>query len=392
MQSSSDNPASDGYRRQGHDPGSRAVEGYAKGPNRRRGCGCWGWAFIALIALVLSALVVSASAFAGWNAGIGVARENATLTSEAEFQEQCERIGSDIDAGKGQLVKTRIDFLLKQTPMPPCLTDHLPRATALVALQEPSPALAPTATLVVTATPQPTVVVVRATATVAAEPPIEYDLDDLLAEAQNDVALQNYQRAIDTLDAIIAIEEDYQRDQIRSMYFAALKAEAHILFRSGRLSEAIIMTGRAVAYGDIAELNYERFIASLYLDGLRLKAANPGESVRNFSSIVYENGLGNYMSGKVIGELQEAHRNYGDVFANQGDHCRARDQYEAALALQPASSSIRRSTVADQRDRASEACDGVPVGPAETTAAVTRPATPAGIGIRPSPAPVGQTG
>ena len=391
MQTSPDNPAGDGYRRQGHDPGTWAVAGYAKGPNRRPGCGCWGWALIALIGLVLSALVVSASAFAGWNAGIGVARENATLTSEAEFQEQCERIGSDIDAGKGQLVKTRIDFLLKQTPMPPCLTDQLPRATALVVSKEPSPTLAPIATRVVTATPQPTAAI-QATATVAAEPAFEYDLDGLLAEAQNDVALQNYQRAIDTLDAIIAIDEDYQRDQIRSMYFAALKAEAHILFRSGRLSEAIIMTGRAEAYGDIAELNYERFIASLYLDGLRLKAANPGESVRNFSSIVYENGLGNYMSGKVIGELQEAHRNYGDAFAYQGDHCRARDQYEAALALQPASSSIRRSTVADKRDRASEACDGVPVGPAETKAAVTRPATPAGIGIRPSPAPVGQTG
>ena len=392
MRSSPENPTSGGYRQQPNDTRSGSVAGYAQSQRGGLGCGCWGWIFFALIGLVVSVLIVAASAFAGWNAGIGVARENATRASAAEIQVQCEYIRSDIDAGNRQLVQTRIDFLLKQTPMPPCLTDHLPRATALVALQEPSPTLAPAATRVVPATPQPTVVVVRATATVAAEPAIEYDLDELLAEAQNDVALQNYQRAIDTLDAIIAIDGDYQRDQIRSIFFAALKAESHILFRTGRLTEAIIMTGRAEAYGDIAELNYERFIASLYLDGLRLKAANPGESVRNFSSIVYENGLGNYMSGKVIGELQEAHRNYGDVFAYQGDHCRARDQYEAALALQPASSSIRRGTVSDQRERASEACDGVTVGPAETTAAVTRPATPAGIGIRPSPPPVGQTG
>ena len=164
--------------------------------------------------------------------------------------------------------------------------------------------------------PLPTI---AATVPPTAESTFEYDLDALLDEAQIDTGRQNYRRAIDTLDAIIAIDGEFQSERVNSMYFEALTAQAQTLYRTGKLSEAIVVTGRAEAHGDIGQLNYERSIARSYLDGQRLKVINPGESVRLFSNIVYTFEHGDYMNGQILAELQEAHYNYGDAFAFQGD-------------------------------------------------------------------------
>ena len=151
------------------------------------------------------------------------------------------------------------------------------------------------------------------------------------------------------------------------------------------------MTARAESHGDVGGLNYERHVAETYLNGLRLKVANPGESVQLFNIVVYQLGHGDYRNGQVLTELQEALRNYGDAFAFQGDHCLARDQYEAALNLNPAHSNILRGTVTAKRDDALAVC---PVAPANQAgpAAASNSEQPVGVGRRPSPVPVGQNG
>ena len=336
---------------------------------------------VSFVCIGLAALIALASAYAGWNSGIAVARENATATGEADAREQCERIRVDMDAGNQQLLQTRLAYLLMMTPAPPCLGDIVPSATALYQQSQPSvtppprEAIQPTAT-----TPSQAAIAV---ATIDNGP--VYDLDALLLEAQADIVSQEYQRAVDTLDAIIALDERFQHDRVRELLFAALTSQATALFRSGRLSEAILTTGRAENYGDVEGLTYERVVAELYLRGLQLKIANPGEAVRLLSVIVYEHRLRNYMNGQIMTELQGAHRNYGDALAFRGDHCRARDQYEAALALQPASSSLSRATIMDKRDQSNALCPA----PNPTSASGQ---TRVGVGVRPSPAPVGQTG
>lgn len=347
----------------------------------RRRLGCWFWAIVCFVCIVLALLIALASAYAGWNSGIAVARENATATGEADTRVQCERIQVDMEAGNQQLLQTRLDYLLMMTPAPPCLGEIIPRATALYLQSQP------------TATPQPRepaqpVATMPSQAAIAAatiEDGSVYDLEALLLEAQADIVSQQYQRAVDTLDAIIAVDENFQRDRVRELLFAALTSQATRLFRSGRLSEAILTTGRAENYGDVEGLNYERAVAELYLRGLQLKIANPGEAVRLLSVIVYEHRLGNYLNGQIMTELQGAHRNYGDALAFRGDHCRARDQYEAALALQPTGTAISRATLTDKRDKSNELCPD----PNQTSAPGQ---TRVGVGLRPTIAPVGQTG
>ncbi|MCY4018054.1 MAG: hypothetical protein OXG39_01475 [Chloroflexi bacterium] len=356
----------------------------------RQGRGCLLWAMVVFVCIMAAALTALAFAYAGWHSGIAVARENATATGEAETREQCERIRADMDAGNQQLLQTRLAYLLMMTPAPSCLSEIIPSATALYQQSQPTAIPQPTEPV------QPVATLPSQAATAAAtidNGPV-YDLEALLLEAQADIVSQAYQRAVDTLDAIIAVDESFQRDRVRELLFAALTSQATGLFRSGRLSEAILTTGRAENYGDVEGLNYERAVAELYLRGLQLKIANPGEAVRLLSVIVYEHRLGNYLNGQIMTELQGAHQNYGDALAFRGDHCRARDQYEAALALQPAVTAIGRATVRDKRDKSNALCPAPnqtdSSGQTGTTAG--NESARAGVGVRPSPAPVGQTG
>ena len=222
-------------------------------------------------------------------------------------------------------------------------------------------------------------------------------MDALLVEAEAQLSEQNYQDAIDTLDAMIAIDENFQRTKIESLYFNALTSEATRLFHTGSLAEGIVITGRAEAYGDILGLNYERFIAQLFLDAVRLKITNPAESVRLFGRIAYEQGLTNYLNGQVMTELQEAYANYGNSLSEQGQFCSARDQYNASLQLQPSVTNILRSDVTGKRDSAEQACTGaapagdstpiqVDSGDGSTTQPLPTPIPTVGI------APVGQQG
>lgn len=364
--------------------------GHAK-PRRgigRLGCLIWG-----MVGLLLAGMMVAGAAFAGWNSGISLARRHATVTAAAELARQCDHLQTDLAAGKARLAQRRIEFLRQRALAPTCLIELVPRATALYLDSLPSAAPQPT----LTATPQPTIAASRIQPTIAAidDRPYDYDLDVLLAEAEADMDLRNYQAAIDTLDAISAIDESFRTDHVDDLHFIALTEQASALFRSGRLAEGIVLARRAETYGDVQtlELNYEWYIAELYLNAQRLKIANPAESVRLFSQIVYDNGLRTYQNGLVISELQEAHRHYGDALSWRGEPCQAQGQYQAALDLRASPSRIDRASVRAQRDQAAQACDGAAVSPSSSTA-LPDSGEPTSAPIRPTATivPVGQTG
>lgn len=366
------------------------------------GPGCIMWGIVGMFSVLLAGALVIISAFVGWNSGITIARSNATATLAAEVQVQCEQMQTSIESRNTGLLQRRIEFLELQTPSPECLTIYIPTATALYIQSLPTETFTPTETPSPTITLSPEATqVVEFTPTDEAIPTdtnslFDYDLDALLAEAESQLSQQQYQDAIDTLDAIIAIDENFQRTNVETLFFSAMTAEATRLFRTGKLAEGIVLTGRAEAYGDIQGLNYERFIAQLFLDAQRLKITNPAESVRLFNRIAYEQGLINYLNGQVITELQEALVNYGNSLSEQGNFCAARDQYTVALELQPIVSNISRGDVIGKRDSATQVCStgATPVGGSTPIDGETSGDTNAVPTIQPSPtiAPVGQQG
>ena len=211
----------------------------------------------------------------------------------------------------------------------------------------------------------------------------DYDLDALLAEARADLSARDYPAAIDTLEAIIGLDGDFKREHVRGLALQALSAQALLLYRSGKLSEAVVLTDRAEVYGDIGELNYERYVAEQFLTGQRYKTTNPALAVLRFNEIYYQHNP-NYMNGQIVGELQDALRYYGDALAFQGDACQARDQYAAALALYPTYSPVSRGELNARQQQAALDC-GTQQPPLGQNGNGQPRGTPQAIGVRATP-------
>ncbi len=327
-------------------------------PKRRGpGASCLLWLLGACFCLLVAGVAILGGVYAGWNTGLATARAQAAVAAASYARQQCERIPADLEAGKLPLARSRLEDLRALPQTPACLPIFAPTATAAASLAslQPSPSASPWRQPTRAPTEAPVITPPMRPATVASD--AEYDLEALLAEARRDLGEHDYASAIDTLDAIISLDPDFQRELVRRLILDALKAQALGLFRSGNLSEAIILTERAESFGDIGELNYERLIALLYLDGQRLKRANPALAAQKLRQIVYDYGSASYMNGAVIGELQEALLYYADALAFQGDACPALEQYESALSLQPGYSRVSPGELAAKRDAARVACN-----------------------------------
>lgn len=371
---------------------SVAIVNHAKRGRQRRGLTCLLWGFGVFACMLIGGGIVIGAVYAGWHSGLATARANSAEATQAEIQIQCRRIPQDLAEGSLGLAQSRFEDLANLPQTPDCLPLWAPMATAAY-LAAASPTPKPTSTAVIqptapstetapTSAPMATALVEEAAA--------DFDLDALLQEAQAAIRQNDYATAIDTLDAIISIDEDFQQELVKPLFLQALTAQALALFRSGHLSEAIVMTDRAEEQGNIDDLYHERFIALLYLDGQRYKTTNPAEAVRKFSSMVYEFGVRDYVNGPIAGELQEAHRNYALALALQGDHCPAQAQFKAALELQPAISRVNRADLIARRDQSVLACQaqqqdaaltaGGGEDSAEQTSNVREAATPAPVG------------
>lgn len=365
------------------------IVSYAQPRRRQRGLTCLLWGLGAGFCLLVASLIVSSAVYAGWNTGLATARAESTAAIQAYARQQCDRIPSDLLGGNLRLAQSRLEHLAKLQQTPDCLPLMASTATVVFLLSASSPT--PTATA--TATPFPPTSPPAATdaptqAPTATAPSEDistgFDLPALLAEAQGAQRQRDYPAAIDTLDAIISIDGDFQRESVQRLMMEALTAQALALYRSGRLSEAIVLTDRAEELGNIDELYHERYIALLYLAGQRYKTSNPAEAVRNFSSLYYEFGLRDYVNGPIATDLQEAHRNYAMALALQGDHCPAQTQFEAARQLNPAYSRVNLADLTARLNQSIEACQsqqGETVSSAGAAPQVTQPtATRAPVG------------
>jgi len=338
--------------------------------------------------------VLIGAVYAGWHSGLATARANSAAATQAEIEIQCERIPLDLAEGSLALARNRFEDLARLPQTPSCLPLWAPMATAARLAAAASPTPAPTHTSAPATLPAPAAPALTATAPARiGETSAGFDLEALLLEAQAAIRLNDYASAIDTLDAIISIDDSFQRELVQPLFLEALTAQALALYRSGHLSEAIVITDRAEELGSIDDLFHERFIALLYLDGQRYKATNPAEAVRMFSSMYYEFGVRDYVNGPIAGDLQESLGNYAMALALQGDHCPARAQFTAALELQPAVGRVNRADLIARRDQSALACKAQRQDAALTAGAASE-ATPQSIGIREAatPAPVGYSG
>lgn len=313
---------------------------------------CLLWALGGAVFLFVAGLVALASAYAGWSRGSVIASANASSTAEAEVRQQCALLPEDLAAGNLDLAGARLESLRRLSPPPTCLSRWSPMATQAWLAAQPSPTPAITAT-----SPSATVTPTRSSPLLpTAIPNSVYDLDTLLADAQAELAARDYYAAIRTLDAIIDLDKDFQRELTRDLILQALTSQALALFESGKLVEAIVLSERAELIGDIGELTFLREVALMLQKAQLFVSSNPAEAVRLLRRIVYDLQTPRLMTFDMVGELQFALAAYGDWLL-PSDACNALAKYDAALELQPITWKIRRDSLTAKSRRATQACD-----------------------------------
>ncbi|MDX1993443.1 MAG: hypothetical protein SF029_13720 [bacterium] len=307
-------------------------------PAEPRGPGCLVWGVLGVTILAFGLLIVGLSATAGWTAGQRVAGLNATATIGSKIAEQIGLIETDVASRNEYVVAQRLEFLAQLTPGVGGVAELRATATALYITAQPTVTPTPTLTPTPTPTTEATEIVV-AEVTEAAESTSEaasaYDLEGLLAEAQEQLDLGEYDDAIETLDAIIRIDENYQRQLVRTLITEALNTRAIQLYRSvDTLAEAIRLTDLVTQYGGtLAEgLDYERLVASLYLDSVRAVGTNNHQAaIRALGQLIrYQT---QYQGINLNQLLFDEYLAYGRAFAIEGNHCSAAGQFQAALGI-----------------------------------------------------------
>jgi hypothetical protein len=336
----------------------------------RSGPGCATWGLIGVVGVGFALFIVILAAAAGWFSGQRIAQTNATATQYAAINEQLNRIPGDVNSGNMVLLQARIQFLATLTPGVAGLNDIMQTATAVYMKHQPTATPPPTATL------EATEAVVEATeAPTVAGSPNALDLPKMLTDAQNAIAVRDWDTAIDRLDIIISADSSFETNTVRNLMSQALNAKAQALLLSpnlGDLAEGVILTDRAKEFGDISEINYESIIASQYLDAIAAVGISYPLAIQKLSQVY--NQVPNYRD--VAQQLFNQYVGYGDAWVAQSEFCPAAAQYQAAVSL------FNDAGVSAKLTNAQTACSqATPVGapPGTVQPGATQPIAPVGV-------------
>jgi len=386
-----------------------------------RGPGCIIWTLVMLFAGVIAVAIVILAGTAGWTDGKRIAERNLQSTAAAFAERQLPAIGTNVADLNDVQLATRVAYLATQTPGVPNIQSLQTTATAVsdnisatqaalvdeqvVALGEDlargdtgaaeqrlaflatlTPgvpelfAYAETATAYAQITPTQTQIIVEPTAGATATPaspdqaaPTQsdaasatdgYDLNALLAEAQDQIGFGQLEDAEDTLDLIIRLDPDFNAQLVEGLMFEVLSERARVAYQvdlssdpteTGSLAEAVRLTDRAENFGTPAQLGemgllYERDIASLYLNAISaVEADNHRVAIQRLLNVT---GYQTTYKGVDLNRLLfNEYVAYGNAFFQYDrDYCRAEQQFDAALRL------FTDASVSSQRDTASSLC------------------------------------
>ncbi len=307
--------------------------------NEHTGPGCWAWGIMALFAVLLAIGIVVTAALAGFNQGLDTARVTAAVATNQNISRQCQILPTDIAAQRFEVIESRFEALTIDGQLPDCASVFVQQATIIFeqsqATARPSPTMTAPATIAATQAIEAS----TALSTPVSTSDSPYDLNGLLVEARSSIASVEYDDAIETLDAIRAIDPDFETTTVTGLLFNALTQQATLEFRSpnGSLARGILLTNRAEQFGDIQilEISFERSVAELYLDAQANLGLNYQIAVSLLSQTV---GLSpNYPRGTGVAATQlfEQYQAYGDALLLGGDACLAQSQFQNALSLRP---------------------------------------------------------
>ena len=236
--------------------------------------------------------------------------QNEQMLSEAALQYQYGV--QQLNSGNYELARTHFEYVLKVYPDFPGLTEKYTEVMVKIAQSNE-----PTATPAATATPD------------------NRDVETLFAQASQEVQSQQWEAAVNTLEALRNSDYSYRTMEVDGMYYIALRYRAvQMILNEGNLEEGLYYFSVLEKYAplDKEAINYST-VARLYLTGASYWDLDWQQVVTYFSQLVAS------MPSLYDGTMTASERyyygliNYGDELMDKHDACGAEDQYKLALAM-----------------------------------------------------------
>ncbi|MEO0562081.1 MAG: hypothetical protein AAF125_08205 [Chloroflexota bacterium] len=372
-----------------HDTQPKRPQGAPQRANST-GPGCLAWGLLSVAGGAFSLLIVFIAGLFGYLSGQDMVAASAQVTQQAFIDEQLTTwIPRDLASGNTALLGARIEGLASLTPAPPEVAGLIATGTqfavenAATATPTITPTLEPTAT--------PTTAPVTATATVAPLPTTDpaldedaplFDVNALYAEAQQQLAAEDYEGAVLTLEAIVAVDPEFRASEIEGLLFDTWLTRARLLLRSGDpsdLAAGIRAENEASNYGDTGDISFDAFIAGLYLDGQSKEELNPLGAITSYSNVFAQ--APNFLDVRT--KLFTLRVEVGDEYLAAFDFCPAAEQYQAALGIQP-----NNADVQTKLQTAQSSCTTGNPPPDSGTTDTTGDSAPAPIGQQATATPI----
>lgn len=269
--------------------------------------------FSALGLIALLALAV----FGGYQSGISVRKNTQSAALVEQLAEQYQFALVDIEFGRYEIAKQRLDFIIEKDPTFPGVQDTLTEVLVQINLQ--ANYVPPTATPSLTPTP-------------------DYSgAEQAFAHAQQLIAAQDWSGALGVLDELRKLDPSYQASQVDGMYYFALRNNGYnLITQQGNLEGGIYYLTLAERFGPLDVLaNGVREGARYYILGASFWELDWEQTLFYFNQ-VYTGWPGLWDGTMTAGDRYRfASMRYGDQFFAQDKFCDALAQYENAKLVGP---------------------------------------------------------
>lgn len=257
-----------------------------------------------IIILVLAVL-------AGYGSGISARRENQSSLISQQLGEQYQYALVDIQFGRYAIARQRLEFIIAHQPTFPGAQEKLTEVLVLINVPTPTitPSLSPT--------------------------PDFSGAEQAFAQAQQQIAAQDWPGAIATLDTIRKLDATYKTGQVDGMYYFALRNYGYnLITRQGNLEGGIYQFTLAERFGPLdRDANALREGSRYYLIGASFWELDWEQALFYFQQ-VYGGYSGLWDGTMTAGErFFFASMRYGDQLVEQERYCDAVTHYQNAQAI-----------------------------------------------------------
>lgn len=298
-------------------------------------------------------VILVVAVLGGYASGIGVRKSNQSSTIMQQLGEQYQNTLIDIQFGRYEVARQRLEWIIANDPMFPGAQEKL--TEVLVLSNQPTPTLTPAPT----STPDFT------------------GAEQAYASAQQLIAAKDWPAAIRALDEMRKLDPAYQQSQVDGMYYFALRNYGYDLITSqGNLEGGIYQLTLAERFGPLdRDSTGLREGARYYLIGASFWQLDWAQAVSYFEQVT---AWGNLWDGTMTTSERYwfASMRYGDDLFTQMQYCEAVVQYENAQTI-----AALDKVAADNFEDAFLGCF-----PATPTIDLTLSVTP-GIGVTPGVTP-----